>query len=240
LSKKVHATVVKGAKMCTYHETGKVEIYSQVTLDTVYTEATYKRIAEDALYFLDQSKKDNISGAEQNRYARMTILLMAFYLESLSNFLFDALVGSATQLKDIDHRSDLPTPIRRFRAAYFQLYKEDLSLSIDSVDCIRDIFTIRNKIIAHPTAFSSERHSEHAPGYWDRSRQDMSISYLKFKDFPFTYTQFTSQHAQVVLKAAGDFLIEFHRLLKGKVSDERLLNACLPLELMEWEKKDNI
>jgi len=220
--------------MSTYEEILTVEMNSQVTLDTVYTEATYRRIVEDALYFLDQSKKDNISGTEQNRYARMTILLTPFYLESLSNLLFDALVSSATKLEDVDHRRDLPKPIRRFSAAYFQLYKEPFSLSID---CVRDIFTIRNKVIAHPTAFSSERHSETAPGYWDRSRQDMSISYLKFKGFPFTYTQFTSQHAQVVLKAAGDFLIEFHRLLKGKLSDERLLNACWPVELIEWEKK---
>jgi len=108
--------------MSTYEEIGTVEIQSQVTLDTVYTEATYKRIVEDALYFLGQSKKDNISLAERNRYARITILLTAFYLESLSNFLFDGLVGSAIKLKDVDRQKDLPKPIRRFRAAYFQLY----------------------------------------------------------------------------------------------------------------------
>jgi hypothetical protein len=147
------------------------------------------------------------------------------------------LLALQKKIKDVKNLQGLPKAIRNLRAAYFQLYQKDFSLSID---CIRDIFTIRNKVIAHTTAFSSEKHSETTPGHWDRSRQDMSINYLTFNGFPFTYTQFTSLHAQVVLKAAGDFLIEFHRLLKGKVSDERLLNACWPLELMEWERRNNI
>jgi len=208
------------------------EIRTQVTLELVYTEGTYKRIVEDALFFLDKSRKHNIAVMEKNRYARMSILLMAFYLESLSNLLFDALASSFSD--DLDRRTDIPKPIRRFMAVHYQLYQAELPLSTDG---IRDIFTIRNRVIAHPTGFSKERHSEVAPGCWERSRVDKNVSYGKFTNLPFTYSQFTSSHAEKILGEVRGFLTSFHSLLKGKVSEQKVLDACWPTELIEWSKK---
>lgn len=193
----------------------------------IYSEATFTRIVEDAVFFCRKAAEDNIDDTERRRYSRIAILLMAFYLESLSNLLFDKLVNK--DLECVDTRTDLPGPIRRFRAVYKELYDgKELALNIDGV---QDVFTIRNKVIAHPAGRSEER-----SGKVVRTRVDKTVSYKKFTDFPFTYSQFTLSHADEVLEEVKDFLTRFHDLLKGKVSPE-LLDECWPKELVEWTKE---
>lgn len=228
--------------MATYEEHVTQTIKIVGTCDDAYTEATYKRIVEDALFFLDESRKHNA-----NRYARVSTLLMAFYLESLSHRLSEALpVDALTDMKsskrhlrkkDKDKKyreGKVPDPIYTFRAVHYLFYQTDLPLNIDG---IQDIFTIRDKVIAHPAGFSKEKHSEVAPGRWQRSREDRTFSYLKFKDFPFLYSQFTPSHAVTIVQEVKEFLTNFHNLLKGKVSEQKLLDACWPTELVEWSKR---
>lgn len=200
---------------------------SSGTCNIIHTVPTYKRIVEDALFFLDQSRKNNTSEIEKNRFARATILLMAFYIESISNLLYDYILCE-NKLEEIDNRSDLPAPIRRIRAVYLQLYKKELSIDIKG---IRDIFTIRNKIIAHPAGFSEEKDSETG---W--KRMDKTITYEKFENFPCTYSKFTVVHAETVIEEGKNFLISFHELLKDKGSKQKLLDACWPTELIKWYK----
>ncbi len=200
---------------------------SSVTVDIIHTVPTYKRIIEDTLFFLDQSRKDNTADMEKNRYARITILLLSFYIESMSNALYDDFLGER-DFKEVDNRSDLPVPIRRFRAVYSQLYKKELSIDIKG---IRDIFTIRNKIIAHPAGFSKEKDSETG---WQRV--DQNVIYEKFKNFPFTYSKFTVAHAETAIEEVKNFLISYHNLLKGKGLAQKLVDVCWPTELIKWYK----
>lgn len=208
----------------------KLEGGGSLTVTYIYSEATFKRIAEDALFFYRKAAENNIDDAERRRYSRIAILLMAFYLESLSNLLFDKLVNK--DLKCVDTRKDLPEPIRRFRAVYKDLYDgKELALNIDGV---QDVFTIRNKVIAHPAGRSEER-----SGKVTRTRVDKTVSYKKFTDFPFTYSQFTLSHTEEVLEEVKDFLIRFHDLLKARGNEvpEDVLNSCFPRELVEWGKE---
>ncbi len=197
-----------------------------MTVTYNYSEATFKRIAEDALFFRRKAAEDNIDDSERKRYSRIVILLMAFYLESLSNLLFDKLVTK--DLEYVDNRTDLPKPIRRFRAVHNELHGKELALCTDG---IQDIFTIRNRVIAHPAGRSEER-----SGKVVRTRVDKTVSYKKFTDFPFTYSQFTVSHADEVLEEVKYFLLHFFDLLKGKVSPE-LLDECWPKELIELSKE---
>ena len=205
----------------------KLEGRGSLTVSYIYSEATFKRIAEDAVFFYRKAAENNIDDAERRRYSRIAILLMAFYLESLSNLLFDKLVNK--DLKCVDNRSVLPKPIRKFRAVYKDLYDgKELALNIDGV---QDVFTIRNKVIAHPAGRSEER-----SGKVNRTRVDKTVSYKKFTDFPFTYSQFTLSHAEEVLEEVKDFLTRFHDLLKARRNEvpEDVLNACFPRELVDW------
>lgn len=65
----------------------------------LYEEATYKKIYADSLFFLNRAKEPSVKEEDKDRYARVSILLMAFYLESLSNALF----------KQFDARSEKKT-----------------------------------------------------------------------------------------------------------------------------------
>jgi len=209
---------------------------SSGTADIIHTVPTYKRIVEDALFFLDQSKK-NTSEIEKNRYARVTTLLMSFYIESISNVLYDDFLGKS-DLREVENRDKLSMPkgsklrmsryTKIFRAVYFKLYKKELSIDIKG---IRDIFAIRNKIIAHPAGFSKEKDSETG---W--KRVDQNVIYEKFKNFPFTYSKFNITHAEAVIEEVKNFLISFHKLLKDKGSKQKLLDACWPTELIKWYK----
>jgi len=206
--------------MAKYEEHHEQVIKAHTGVEAIYSEATFKRIAEDALFFCRKAAEDNIDDSERRRYSRIAILLMAFYLESLSNLLYDVVLGKNWRRHKKNKEKGVPGPIRRFRAVYKELYDgKELSLNIDGV---QDVFTIRNKVIAHPAGRSEER-----SGKVVRTRVDKTVSYKKFTDFPFTYSQFTLSHADEVLEEIKDFLTRFHDLLKDRRHEvpEDVLNA---------------
>lgn len=210
----------------------KLDGRGSMTVTDTYSEATFKRIAEDALFFCRKAAEDNIDDSERKRYSRIAILLMAFYLESLSNLLCDVVLGKNRRRPKKNKEEGVPGPIRRVRAVYKELYDgKELALNIDGV---QDVFTIRNKVIAHPAGRSEER-----SGKVVRTRVDKTVSYKKFTDFPFTYSQFTLSHADEVLEEVKDFLTRFHDLLKDRRHEvpKDVLNACFPRELVEWSKE---
>jgi len=198
-----------------------------------YSEATFKRIVEDALFFRRKAAEDTIDEKARRRYARIAILLMAFYLESLSNLLHDAGLGKSCKGSNKNKEKGFDKTIRRFRAVHRELYDgKELALNID-IDGVQDVFTIRN-MVAHPAGRSEERSGEGV-----RTRVDRTVIYRKFTDFPFTYSQFTLSHADEVLEEVKDFLTRFHDLLKDRRHEvpEDVLNACFPRELVEWSKE---
>jgi len=106
---------------------------------------------------------------------------------------------------------------------------------------IKDVFTIRNKIFTHPKGLSKEKYSEIKPNIWKRSRVDIKVEYKKFKNFPTIYSQFTPSHAEDILKEVKNFLIKFHKVIKHKVSERKILDSLWPTELVQYftNLKDN-
>ncbi|HUV51703.1 MAG TPA: hypothetical protein VMW64_01335 [Dehalococcoidia bacterium] len=201
----------------------------KVGMKAVYSEATFKRIAEDAVFFRRKAAEKDIDGAESKRYSRIVILLMAFYLESLANLFVDAGLGKDWEKEKEKGCADV---IVKLRAIHKQLYGVELALDTDG---IQDVFSIRNRVIAHPAGRSKECTNGNG---W--KREDRVVSYKKFTDFPSTYSRFTPSHADRVLEEVKDFLARFHDLLLKDKTDKipkDILNACRPGELLEWSKE---
>ncbi len=242
--------------MAIYEEHLEEKMKAHTGVEASYIEKTFKRIVEDAIFFRKKAGAKNINQTEKMRYSRIVILLMAFYLESLSNLVGDFVLGKNWEPPRPPKKSKPPEKckekqgakaILKFRAIHKQLYGEELALD---TDYIQDIFTIRNRVIAHPAGRSQECTNG------DRwKREDRAVSYRKFKDFPFTYSQFTPPHADRVLEEVKNFLVKFHDLLKDKkdrvleympndLSEKKkdrvvedILNACWPEELIVWSKE---
>lgn len=66
--------------MAEYTERADAKVGVQTSFKAVYGEATYKRIEEDIVFFRRQAADDQIDDRDKKRYARIVILLMAFYL----------------------------------------------------------------------------------------------------------------------------------------------------------------
>ncbi len=190
-----------------------------------YSEATFKRIVEDAIFFSRKSMGEECGEGDKKRYARMAIILTAFYLESLSHYIFEKMVSKP--LEAIDHRSDLPEAIRKFRAVHKEYFGKELTIDIDG---IRDVFYIRNHIIAHPAGRTRLQASDVG---W--TPKDKCVSYNKFTSFPFAYSHFTPDHANILLSEARTFVTEFLNLIKDKV-DQKLLKEWWPEELDKWSQ----
>ena len=176
-----------------FSSSSKIEV--EVSVNSEYSEATFQRILEDMLFFGKKSIEPGCDEVEKKRYARMAIILSAFYLESLSNNLFDKLANQ--ELQGIDYRSGLPDALKRFRVIYRQFKKRELDIDING---IRDIFYIRNHIIAHPAGRARLQGTN--SGWVPVGK---SSSYNKFKNFPFAYSHFNSQHAKIVLNEVRVF-----------------------------------
>jgi len=208
-----------------YQEQFTTHVDMHGSLMATYEEATFKRIAEDAIFFRQQAAQGEIDEKQRKRYAMVIVLLMSFYLESMSKLICEAVVNKG--LEDVDKRGDLPKAIRRFRAVHSELLGKELTLNTDG---IQDIFTIRNKIIAHPAGRGKLQTNEFG---WSPVNQQ--FTYRKFKNFPFVYSHFTLREADAVLKEVYEFLTEFLRLLTHKLSKEQV-DELWPQELGEWNK----
>jgi len=236
-----------------YEEHGEAVVGFSVQAEAVYTEATDNRIVEDAL-FVRRAAGDVETESDAKRCARVTILLIALYLESLSNRIFlhcfsdpptpDQTAQPSECVDSVDSRSDLPGPIRNFRAVYRKCTKKDLTLDTGG---IQDVFTIRNRVLAHPSG-RSQLHSN-ANGWTPRITsvkwrpkhariEKQSLCYAKFKEFPSVYSHFTLREADQVLEEVRRFLAEYLGLLKGKVPKEQL-DRWWPSELDAWVKSSS-
>lgn len=211
--------------MVSNEQIGKTKVGISVSCQAAYGEATFKRIVEDAVFFRQQAKGFKSDDSDVRRYARIVIILMAFYLESLSNLIFEKLANAP--LDNLDNRTDLPEPLRKLRAAHQVCRGGELSLDIGGV---RDVFTIRNKIIAHPVGRAQLQVAGAQLGCLDRH-----ISYDKFKDFPVVYSGFAVEHADKVLTEVRDFLVGYLGLLAGKITKEQF-KEWWPSELDQWHK----
>lgn len=235
--------------MTEYKRPSQAEIGLTVEASAVYTEATFKRIVEDALFFRRAAEQAN-TDSDKKRYARAIILLMALYLESLSNRIFLHFFEPVTNDEekepnrcwdDVDGRSDLPGPVRNFRAAYKKCLNKELALDTNG---IKDIFTIRNRIIAHPSGRAQLQAEKErwrslitSVKWRDKEVQILSsqLDYAKFKQFPSVYSHFTLRETDRIFKEVKDFLTSLLGSIKKKVPQKQF-DEWWPAELVEWSK----
>ncbi len=193
----------------------------------VHVEATLQRIAQDIVYFMNRARSEFENTSEetgdhvQNRYARTVILLTAFYLESASKRFAECLQNpdkdwNETEFTDLN--GGVPKPIARFRAVYKHLCKAELSNGLDEV---RDVFKIRNKILAHPKGRSTETVSN------DGSREGALKYNLKYEaeNFPKNGSQFKPNHAVEILTDAIEFIKQFHTAVDGKIAADLIADS---------------
>lgn len=206
--------------METYEYVGKISMRLKPEAEYFFIEPTFKQIYTDCLFFLNKAQESGIKEEENDRYARVSILFAAFLIESLSNRLWDAFPAKSEKKQDIAGK-DLPEPIKKYRAVYYKFYQIHLQLNTDGIE---DIFTIRDKILAHPPAFSTKAGTGIPSG---RGRDNRGIVYKKFKTFPLVYSLFRTQHAKDIVNEVMNFLNDYCDLLKGKIPDN-ILNAIRP------------
>lgn len=235
--------------MAEYKEHLSAKVGTHVEVNAVYTEATFKRILEDAIFF--RGAAENVSTeSDKKRYARLIILLMALYLESLSNRIFlhffDRVALDETKqptgcVGHVDSRSDLPGPVRNFRAIYRNCMNKDLTLDTSG---IQDIFAIRNTIIAHPSGGAQLQTSKDCwkplitvVKWKDKEVQisRQSLNYARFKHFPSVYSHFTLREADEILEEVREFLTGFLKSLGGKVAQKQL-DEWWPVDLLGWSR----
>jgi len=168
-------------------------------------------IYEDLKYILNQSRDVNVGADNRNRYARISIVFMAFYLEVLANSIFDKDRNDKeiyAELEKTDRRNDLSKPVRKYRAEYFKAYGNELPINVNGV---QDIFIIRNKIMAHPKERTTV--SSNDPAMID------IIGYLKFKDFPIFYPMFVTEHSEILFVEMKDFLNDYLVAMKDNIPE---------------------
>ena len=210
---------------------GIVTIGVQVTGKITITEATYKRIIEDAAYFLNEMTNPKLSSTEQNRYARIILPQIAFYIQSLSRALVEK--TNTKNLRGLNKYKKWSENLKGFMIVYYKYYGKELQLNTDG---LHDIFLIRNYIIAHPQGFTTETDGGEMITKLNRSSE--KGDFKKFKDFPHNYTRFNSSHLVSIVEEVINFLKDYHNLIKKKTSDKLLLSLCWPTELIQW-KTDN-
>lgn len=167
---------------------------------------TCNTIYDDIVYFLKKANMPDIDHAIGKRYARVTIVFMAFYLESLAKALLKETKNRFNgKLKYI--KKD---PINIFKNIYEFLNKEKLSLDIRGVD---DLFNIiRSQVIAHPSARSIIGGSN-VPKGKGLKENGKAFSYKKFKHFGNTLESFVKDNAQDVYNELKLFLNEYYNLI---------------------------
>jgi len=222
------------AKLAEYKVDAKAQLGIRASGKTEYSAATFKRIAEDAIFFRRQATQGEIGDTDKKRYARIIILLMAFYLESLSNLMLVTLtqINPSKKLEEYDEvykdGTHLSGPIRKFKAIHYELLGKKLTLNTDG---IQDIFHIRNHIIAHSTG--RDKLESYELGWRPVNK---NFTYRKFKNFPFVYSYFTLKEADEILMEVKEFLTKFLGLLRHKLSEEQI-SEWWPQDLVDWIEK---
>jgi hypothetical protein len=214
--------------MTEHHKKATAYLGLKGSVEAVYTATTHKRFEED-IVFLRRQAKDAADESTRKRYARIIILLTAPYLESVSNLMFGELIGK--RLDKVDkrtaNRQGLPPSILKFRAIHHKLLNKELKFDTNG---IQDVFHIRNNITLHPAGREVVKIAGEGLG-----RLDRRIAYKKFKSFPPVYSHFTLNEADEILREVYQFLTEFLRLIKDKISKKQF-DSWYPKELTEWVK----
>jgi hypothetical protein len=204
---------------------GTVEIETSASVK--YSEATAKRLIEDAIFLYEKSIKAT-NGLEKRRHSRLAVTVVPYYLESLSKYLFYEFFNR--KLKKGDDKRKLSETIKRFSLVYKKCLNKELK--DEDVNGIKDIFIIRNKITAHPQGRSRLVATDKG---WERD--DISITYLKLKKLSQVYSQFNPKHVHLIFTEVHDFLTNYLTAIKGNLTEQQY-NYIWPEELITWKLKN--
>ena len=188
-----------------------------------WIELTVRRLEEDVVFLCQAAESKGINGSESRRLSRVAVLLMAFYLESLSNLLFDIedLKLHRPAKNRPANQEGLPEALRKFCDMYFTPHQQELPLELRE---LQDIFTIRG-LIAHPPGIADEIDT---PGGRKPARESRRVDYEKFKDFPQAYSGFCLTHAKVLLLEIAEFATSYLDSMREQLADRRLLTKAMP------------
>ena len=176
------------------------------------TVPTCNTIYDDIVYFLIKSKLADMDQAISKRYARIVIALLAFYVESLVNLLLDELLKNNCPQKFSDFYIYRERTLQKYQDALYLISKKKLPNG--ETDCIRDLFSIRNQLIAHPKAREIIGGTD-VPREKGLSGKGEPIKYKnkKFEHFPNILSEFTFEHAQELYNEIKEFLMKYYSLI---------------------------
>ena len=200
--------------------TGNLPIKLSLKADYEFWTNTTPAICDDLKFFVEKMKGE-LDAKLADSYARGVIIFTAFYFESFVNILLETL-NSAYKLNidwKICPRTDFTKPLKKVLAIYKGLCGSDKNLSLNC-NIIRDLFLIRNQVIAHPEGRSlaggNEISSEKGTNAKGNDR-----GFQKFTNFPNIYSKYKKEHAEELYTGVFLFLKEFkQRVLTEKTSDD--------------------
>lgn len=173
---------------------------------------TFNTIYDDIVYFLKKAKIPDTDHAIGKRYARVTIVFMAFYLESLAKALLKETIKRFNGKLNCGKKD----PITIFKNIHEFLNKNKLSL--DTLGLFDLFQIIRSQLIAHPPD-RSILWGSNVPEGKGLKENGKAFSYKKFKQFPNTLENFSKDDAQDVYNELKLFLSEYYNLISIHLPD---------------------
>jgi hypothetical protein len=212
-----------------YKHIGGIAMTFSSGSEYAFLRANYAEILKDVKYFLSESNK--ASDLEiSKRFARASIVFTAFYVESLANLVIHRIIAKFGANSDFDQfinrKDDWPKPLRILFAAHIMLKKGKILSNTKKqwpcdTNAVKDLFLIRNQVLAHPPAHSTVAGTGVVSGI-GLTQRGKHLSYKKFKCFPNIYTEFTSVHAKDIYDDTTKFLKEYAKLLESTVEGKDL------------------
>lgn len=163
--------------------------------------------------FLIQQMNSETNEEVKDNYSRICIIYLAFYFESLANLVWDNERDENVwnhELNQYNNRNDIPNPIRKMLAFYKKNKSSELAIDINS---LRDLFQIRNRLIAHSKDRTVLDSSDSCEIY--------RLNYFKYSSFPSTYRELSYSHFKILFDDLTDFLNKYLNLVNDDL-DERI------------------
>lgn len=192
----------------------KINVFS----DADYSFSTVNCVAiyQDMKFFFLKSIDKSIGINERNRNGRVAIIYMAFFIESLANYI--CLKHNVTVSKEEKKELHLSPPIIMLQKIYKKIFDRDMELDISG---LQDIFFLRNKIIAHVTGTTTK--SSNIPELITTYQYQCKV----LKDLPKAYADLNHFHAEILYEEMIAILKKYFVLLGDNLPEN--LGFQIPL-----------
>jgi len=196
--------------MKSFEYIGNIKLNLKVYSSYYSIETNCHYLYNDLIYFI-RSGKNSLENIEiSKRYARAAIMILASYLDCLSNLLINEIEDRfkfGIKLKKIIKED----PIYKFGKIYNCLSNNRLSSQLD-IQGIKDFYyRVRNQIIVHPPARSIKAGTGVIKGK-GLTEDKKVIQYLKLKS-PNILSEFTMNDIIEIYNEVKIFLKEYYKLI---------------------------